>query len=139
MLPPDFKPVNLPLEKRKEIFREAHGIRALAVQEANAKLPMDQAHLPIGNRPAFDKRVAEHKAIIDGLLEANLAALARRNNITVADVLKIEDEASRLRWIPPGEPSLEPRAGTPKPEEKAVAPKPEEKGEAPKAGGDAAK
>jgi hypothetical protein len=117
-LPPDFKPVDLPVEKRKEIFREAHHVRALAVLEANEKLPMDESHLPIGDKPAFDKRVAEHKAIIDGILEKNLAALARRHNITAADLGKIEDEAGRLRWLPPEEP--------PKPDKNGGAPYPGE-------------
>src|SRR5690242_15891383 len=59
ILPPDFKPVDLPVDRRKEIFREAAIVRALAVREANAKLPMDESHLPIGDTPAFDKRVAD--------------------------------------------------------------------------------
>ncbi len=116
MLPPDFKPVDLPVEKRKEIFREAHLVRARAVQEANQKLPMDEAHLPIGDTAAFDKRVADHKAIIDEILEKNLAALADRHDISSADLAKIEEEASRLRWVPPPDPEPE------KPSESGTAP-----------------
>jgi hypothetical protein len=102
-LPPDFKPVALPVEKRKEIFREAHRARALAVQEANEKLPMDDSHLPSGNKVAFDKRVADHKEIQDEIRQKKLAALAQRHDITLDDLSKIEDEASRLRWLPPPE------------------------------------
>jgi hypothetical protein len=106
-LPPDFKPVNIPLDKRKEVFKEAHDIRALAVQEANQELPMDEASLPIGNTAAFDKRVADHKAIINRILAKNLASLAEKYKISVADVEKIEEEANRLRWLPPQDPVLE--------------------------------
>jgi len=105
VLPPGFKPVDLPVDQRKEIFREAHRTRALAVREANAKLPMDEAHLPIGDTPAFDKRVADHKAIIEEVLAKNLDELAKRHNITRDDLEKIEDEARKLRWIPPEEPN----------------------------------
>lgn len=103
-LPPDFQPVDLPVERRQEIFREAHLVRARAVQEANRKLPMDESHLPIGDTAAFDQRVAEHKAIIDAILEENLAELAERYGITSDDLAKIEDEAGRLRWLPPEDP-----------------------------------
>jgi hypothetical protein len=106
MLPPGFKPVDLPVEKRKAIFAEAHITRALAVQEANEKMPMDEEHMPKGNA-AFEKRMAEHKAIIDGILEKNLPALAERNKISMADLSKIEEEAIKLRWTPPEEPKLE--------------------------------
>ncbi len=107
MLPPGFKPVDLPLENRKLIFQEAHRIRALAVLEANEKLPMDEASLPKGDTPAFDKRVADHKAIIDGILEKNLANLAEQKSLTLEDLSKIEEEARRLRWVPPQEPRWE--------------------------------
>ncbi|WP_435005343.1 hypothetical protein P12x_003240 [Tundrisphaera lichenicola] len=106
-LPPDFKTVDIPLEKRREVFHKAHDIRALAVQEANRELPMDEASLPIGDTAAFDKRVADHKAIIERILAKNLPALAEQYQISVADVEKIEDEASRLRWLPPQDPVLE--------------------------------
>jgi len=131
MLPPGFKPVDLPVDKRKDIFREAHRVRALAVREANAKLPMDDAHLPIGDTAAFDKRVADHKAIIEGILETNLAELAKRHNITRDDLEKIEDEARRLRWTPPQEPTqdgtavMKPLEGT-KPVKEEVSEKPSE-------------
>ncbi|HSQ56550.1 MAG TPA: hypothetical protein VLM40_12480, partial [Gemmata sp.] len=92
-LPPDFVPVNLPPEKRKEIFKEACIVRALAVQKANRELPMDNAHLPrldleanteqvAAHKAKFDKRVAEHKAIVDRHLAKDLAALADRSKIT---------------------------------------------------------
>lgn len=106
-LPPDFQPVNIPLEKRKEVFKEAHDIRALAVQEANQELPMDEASLPIGDTAAFDQRVADHKAIINRILAKDLPALAEKHKISVADVEKIEEEANRLRWLPPQDPVLE--------------------------------
>lgn len=104
MLPPDFKPVDLPVERRKEIFRAAHRVRTLALREANGKLPMDESHLPVDDKAAFDKRVAEHKAIIDGILETDFAALARRYDIALADLHKIEEEAGKLRWMPPEDP-----------------------------------
>ncbi len=104
MLPPGFEPVDLPVDRRKAIFHEAHNVRARAVQEANRQLPMDEANLPHGDTPAFDKRVADHKAIIDGILEKNLADLADRHKISSEDLAKIEEEASRLRWIPPEDP-----------------------------------
>lgn len=107
-LPPGFKVVDLPLETRKQIFNEVHDIRSLAVQEANHKLPMDEDSLPKNDVPAFDKRVAEHKAILTGIERKNIAALAEKYKIGVADVEKIEEEASRLRWIPPQEPVFEP-------------------------------
>ncbi|WZO98712.1 hypothetical protein EP7_000300 [Isosphaeraceae bacterium EP7] len=106
-LPPGFKTVDLPLEKRKEVFREAHGIRALAVQEANLELPMDEASMPVNDSAAFDKRMADHRAIIERVLGKNLAALAEKYQISVPDVEKIEEEARRLRWPPPQEPVLE--------------------------------
>lgn len=115
-LPPDFQIVDVPIEKRQEIFREAHLVRARAVQEANRRLPMDEAHLPIGDTPAFDKRVAEHKAIIDELLAKDLAALAQRYEISTDELSRIEDEASRLHWIPPRDPTPDP---APKSEEPA--------------------
>jgi hypothetical protein len=105
MLPPNFKPVNLPVDTRKQIFREAQRIRALAVREANAQLPMDESHLPIGDKPAFDKRVADHKAIIEGIHKTKFAALARQHNISTADLAQIEEEANLLRWTPPAEPT----------------------------------
>jgi len=117
MLPPGFKPVDLPVEKRQGIFREAHRVRALAVREANAKLPMDEAHLPIGDTPAFDKRVADHRAIIEGILEKNLAELAKQHNITREELAKIEDEASKLRWTPPEEPTAADSTAAVKPPE----------------------
>ena len=107
LLPPDFKPVAIPLDTRKEVFKEAHDLRALAVQEANQELPMNEASLPIGNTAAFDKRVADHKAIINRILDKNLPALAEKYKISVADVEKIEEEANRLRWLPPQDPVLE--------------------------------
>jgi hypothetical protein len=106
-LPPDFKAVNIPLDQRKEVFKEAHDIRALAVQEANQELPMDEASLPIGDTAAFDKRVADHKAIINRILAQNLPPLAVKYKISVADVEKIEEEANRLRWLPPQDPVLD--------------------------------
>ncbi len=106
MLPPGFKTVDLPIERRKAIFEDAHRARALAVLEANQKLPMDEAHMPKGNE-AFEKRMAEHKAIIDGILEKNIPALAERKNISVADLSKIEEEAKILRWTPPEDPKWE--------------------------------
>ncbi|MEJ7638583.1 MAG: hypothetical protein WKF75_11570 [Singulisphaera sp.] len=115
LLPPGFQPVDLPVETRKTIFRDAHQIRALAVQEANQKLPMDQDHMPKGK--AFEERIAEHKAIIDGILEEKLPALAERNHISGADLRKIEEEAMRLRWTPPEEPNVEEKG--PQPGEKA--------------------
>jgi hypothetical protein len=125
-LPPDFKPVNIPLDKRKEVFKEAHDIRALAVQEANQELPMDEASLPIGNTAAFDKRVADHKAIISRILAKNLAALAEKYKISVADVEKIEEEANRLRWLPPQDPVLETKPQKPKPKGDSKAEKKDE-------------
>jgi hypothetical protein len=122
-LPPDFVPVDLPVERRKEIFREAHLVRARAVQEANRRLPMDEANLPIGDTEAFDKRVADHRAIIDEILEVNLAELAGRFEISTEELSKIEEEASRLRWIPPEEPKAEDfPAPTPAPVEEAAPP-----------------
>lgn len=108
MLPPGFKVVDLPLETRKQVFNEAHDIRSLAVQEANHRLPMDEDSLPKNDVPAFDKRVADHKAILIGIEQKNLAALAEKHKISVADVERIEEEASRLRWIPPQEPVFVP-------------------------------
>ena len=105
MLPPGFKPVDLPVEKRKAIFRGRPPHPRLAVQEANQKLPMDDEHMPKGD--AYAERIAEHKAIIDGILEKNLPALAERNQISMADLDKIEEEARMLRWTPPEEPKLE--------------------------------
>ena len=106
-LPPDFKPVDLPLEQRQEIFRQAHGVRARAVQQANRKLPMDESHLPIGDTAAFDARVAEHKEIIEEILSKDLADLAVQFEISEDDLAKIEEEASRLRWLPPEDPTPE--------------------------------
>jgi hypothetical protein len=106
-LPPGFKPVDIPLIKRKEVFKEAHEIRALAVQEANRELPMDEASLPVNDTAAFDKRVADHRAIIGRILAKNLASLAEKSRISVADVEKIEEEAGRLRWLPPQDPTPE--------------------------------
>jgi len=131
MLPHDFKPVALPDETRKEIFRDAHRARALAALEADRKVPVDLIKMR-GDKPAIDKRMAEHQAIIDGLLETSRAALAKRHNITVADIAKIEDEASRLRWLPPEAPTLEPEAGASN-AEGARDTKPEEKPDTPKA------
>ena len=130
-LPPGFKPVDLPVETRKQIFREAQRVRALAVQEANAKLPMDESHLPIGDTPAFDKRVADHKAIIDGILKTNLAALAERHKISTADLAKIEEEASRLRWTPPEEPEAPAPEAPPYTEPATAKPAEAQSGEAP--------
>jgi hypothetical protein len=106
-LPPGFKTVDIPLTERKDVFKEVHNLRALAVQRANHELPMDEASLPVNDVPAFDKRVADHKAIIDRILVKDLAALAEKYKITVADVEKVEEEARRLRWLPPQEPTLE--------------------------------
>lgn len=103
-LPAGFKTVEIPLDQRKEVFKESHNIRALAVQEANLELPMDEAHLPHLDTQAFDKRVADHKAIINRITGKNLAALAEKYKISVADVEKIEEEANRLRWLPPIDP-----------------------------------
>jgi hypothetical protein len=108
-LPPGFKTVDIPLEKRKEVFKEAHDIRALAVQEANLELPMDEAHLPHLDTKAFEKRVADHKAIIDRILGKNLPVLAEKYKISVADIEKIEDEANKLRWLPPADPVFKPK------------------------------
>ncbi len=105
MLPPGFKPVDLPVERRKAIFREVHITRALALQEANQKLSMDADQMPKANE-AFEKRVAEHDAILKGILDKNLPALADRNKISMADLTKIEEEARMLRWTPPQEPQL---------------------------------
>jgi len=140
MLPPGFKPVDLPIEKRKEIFRDAHLVRALAVREANAQLPMDEASLPKGDTAAFDKRVADHKAIIEGILEKSLAELAKQNNISREDLDKIEDEARKLRWTPPQEPKpgdgtvvVKPLEGTKPPvkEEASAKPSPSEESKPP--------
>ena len=107
-LPPDFKTVDIPLEKRKEVFKEAHMVRALAVQEANLELPMDEAHLPHLDPKAFEKARADSKAIIDRIVAKNLAALAEKHKISVADIEKIEDEANKLRWLPPADPVFKP-------------------------------
>ncbi|MFO0959685.1 MAG: hypothetical protein U0800_19990 [Isosphaeraceae bacterium] len=104
-LPAGFVPVALPEATRKAIFAEVHGLRARAVQQANAKLPMDEASLPKGDTAAFDRRVADHKALIDAFLAEQLPALAARSNISEADLAKIEDEARILRWIPPQDPT----------------------------------
>lgn len=106
LLPPDFEVVDLPREKRKAIYHDAARERAIAVLEANEILPMDNAHLPVNNKPEFDKRVAEHKSILDGILEKKLDALAKRHNLTREELARIEDEAARLRWLPPDEPVL---------------------------------
>jgi len=111
LLPPDFKVVDIPLDKRKEVFKEAHNIRTLAVQEANLEIPMDEASLPHLNTKAFDKRVADHMAIINRILAKNLPVLAEKYKISVADVEKIEDEANRLRWLPPQDPVFEAKPG----------------------------
>ena len=77
---------------------------------------MDEAHLPIGDTAAFDKRVADHKAILDEYLAADLAALAGRYDITPEQLAHIEDEAHRLRWLPPPDPKpedLEPEESKP--------------------------
>jgi hypothetical protein len=108
-LPPDFKTVDIPLEQRKEVFREAHIIRALAVQEANLELPMDEAHLPHLDPKAFEKRVADSRAITNRIVAQNLPALAEKYKISVADIEKIEDEANKLRWLPPADPVFKPR------------------------------
>src|SRR5262245_28707554 len=63
MLPPDFKPVDLPVETRKEIFKEVHLARVRAQADANLKLPMDESHLPVGDKDAFAKRVADFNEI----------------------------------------------------------------------------
>jgi hypothetical protein len=106
MLPPGFKPVDLPMEKRKAIFKEAYIARALAMQEANRMVSLDADQMPKGNE-AFEKRVAENTAILNGILEKNLPAVAERNQISMADLSKIEEEAKILRWPPPEEPRLE--------------------------------
>ncbi len=117
-LPPGFVVVDLPLEARREIFREAHDIRALAVQEANHRLPVDEAHLP-KEKIAFEKRRDDHLAIIKEVEAKNLGALAAKHKIAIKDIERIEDEANRLRWIPPQEPTYEP----PKSAAPATAPK----------------
>jgi hypothetical protein len=104
-LPAGFVPVALPEATRKKIFAEVHNLRARAVQQANAQIPMDEASLPIGNTVAFDKRVADHKALIDAFLAKELPALAARSNISEADLAKIEEEARILRWLPPMDPT----------------------------------
>ena len=109
-LPAGFKTVELPLEKRKDVFKEAHDIRALAVQEANLELPMDEASLPHLDTKAFDKRVADHMAIIKRILGGNLPPLAEKYKISVADIEKIEEEANKLRWTPPQDPVFKPKA-----------------------------
>ena len=58
---------------------------------------------------AFDKRVADHKAIINRILAKNLPALAEKYKISVADIEKIEDEANKLRWLPPADPVFKPK------------------------------
>lgn len=118
-LPPGFQTVNIPLETRKEVFKEAHDVRALAVQEANLELPMDEAHLPHLDTNAFDRRVADHKAIIRRILDKNLPALAEKYKISLADVEKIEDEANKLRWLPPADPVFRPRGPDADPKTKA--------------------
>ncbi|MGE3819979.1 MAG: hypothetical protein AB7I30_11115 [Isosphaeraceae bacterium] len=100
-LPPDFKPVDRPLEERKEIHAEAYHLRARVMNEANAIMPMDDAHMPKNGNQEFDKRMAEHKAILDPILEKGMAEIAQKHGVTVADVAKIEEEANRLRWTPP--------------------------------------
>lgn len=112
LLPPGFKTVDLPVETRKAIFREVHITRGLALQEANRKLPMGADQMPKGNE-AFEKRVAEHTAILNGILEKNLPAVADRNKISMADLTKIEEEARILRWTPPQEPQLEEKGPAP--------------------------
>lgn len=131
-LPPDFQVVAIPLEQRKEVFKEAHDIRALAVQRANRELPMDEAHLPKNDRPAFDKRVAEHKAIINRIAAKDLAALAEKHKLQVADIEKIEEEASRLRWVPPPDPVLETKGPAAESKAEAQDDSKAEKGESPK-------
>lgn len=110
-LPPGYKVVDLPAETRRAIFAEAHNIRSLAVQEANHKLPVDEAHLPKGDTAAFEKRRDDHMAILKAAEARDLGALAARHKITVDDIVRIEDEASRLRWIPPQDPVYEPPKG----------------------------
>lgn len=100
-LPPGFVPVALPEATRKEVFAEVHRLRARSVREANAQIPMDEASLPYGDKVAFDKRVADHKALIDAYLDRAFAELAARHKITEDDLQTIEDEARMLRWLPP--------------------------------------
>lgn len=108
-LPADFKPVDRPLDQRKAIFAEAYHFRARAMTEANGIMPMDDAHMPKDDKPAFDKRMAEHKAILDPILNEGMAAIAQKHGVTVEDVARIEQEANRLRWMPPPPPE-EPKA-----------------------------
>jgi hypothetical protein len=119
LLPPGYKVVDLPTETRRAIFAEAHNIRSLAVQEANHKLPVDEAHLPKGDTAAFEKRRDDHMEIIKAAEARDLGVLAAKHKIAVADIVRIEDEASRLRWIPPQEPVYEAPDGKPGGEPKA--------------------
>lgn len=112
-LPPDFQPVALPLEKRKEIFAEAHRARVLATYEADQKLPMGESFLPKDDKIAFDKRVADSKAIHDEILAKKRDELAKRFQLSLEDLDKIEKEASLLHWLPPDVPN--PFEATPKP------------------------
>ncbi len=104
LLPKGFTPVALPEAKRKEIFAAVHILRAKAVLHANSIIPMDEDSLPKLDTPKFDKRVADHKALIDEYLAKEVPALAVRFEISDADLAKIEEEARILRWVPPPDP-----------------------------------